>query len=316
MSHVNSQEPSTSSATERKVTRPTIISPNVRPVSFEVSATGLRKIPIPPLRNASEKEQKKIILEPTLRTALKNSETPVGKVLETPASNTSAPCSVGKAVERNILEEMGLILSDEDYEDSVTNKDIPVSTPVQTVSHTNTILISPQPLPSSTKPCSYKFLKGTKKGLACGRNATKGRNFCAVHSSGKNIVSQVEKNENTLKKELAETKKMLTNLEEIVRDLLKTKKTEPVAPSPKIKPAAKKLQNAPKPQTIEKRRIYKLDPCETYKLVGYKTGMPVFRCRNKLYKVPLPKNMTKKTPNNRWSLVCNPDYPIMEWKEI
>lgn len=299
-------------ACERKATRPCIIVPQPRPVSTEVAATGSRRLP-----------------EPT------TSVIPTGSIKRT-------------------FEDLGLILTDDEDADEV----LPVLSALQTsdsailqvkqspkdavgapLKKLKTMLIEPQ---RGLGFCKYRFAKGNKKGTVCGLKCTKTRDLCGVHMATTNKKTSISaSSENSVN--TAVTDKIM-KLERIVLSLLKDKPSAPLANQEKTQSASTldsvnatldKIRNQihkieqtaelalnKKPQkksrNIQKIRIYKLDPFETYLLVRYKDGHPIFQMKSsgRYVQVPLPTRMVRPVPNGSWSLVCHPEQPRMIWKEV
>lgn len=285
-------------ACERKPTRPSIIVPDPRPISSEVAASGSRRIP-----------------EPT--TIKKPATQTVGDLIE---SNIAEELKSVPAQKRNILKELGLELSDDEAMPAVPK----------------TIMIEPMRGPGI---CSYKLVKGGKKGLPCGKKSVKGQPFCAAHSTRQ---SGFDKSSRIVEKD--DVKEKLERLEKVVFNLMKdsrapaNKAANPTSSSnldsvcaslknineqiSKIQQSAalvSKTHNRKKiRQNIQKIRIYKLNPLETYTLVRYKDGNPIFQIKSngRYIQVPLPTRMARPIPNGSWSLVCHPEQPLMIWKEV
>lgn len=284
-------------ACERKPTRPSIIIPQLRPVSNEADATGSRRLPE--------------------ATATKTpSQQSVGDVIEL---NIVKELESAPGKKRNILKELGLELSDDEAMPAVKNK---------------TILIEPMRGPGL---CTYKLVKGGKKGQECGKKSVKGQTFCAAHST----KHRFDKPSRTI--EADGVKNKLESLEKVVLNLMKNSRAPAskattstsinsldsvCASLEKIRNQIGKIEqsaelvldkkNQKKSRNIQKIRIYKLNPFETYLLIRYKDGNPIFQIKSsgRYIQVPLPNRMARPIPNGKWSLVCHPEQPLMIWKEV
>lgn len=267
---------------ERKPTRPSIISALPRPVTNQVAALGSRKMPTPP--------------------------------------TTQPGLCVEDVNKRNLLLELDLQLSDEECAPPPPKRAILI-TPLQ-----------------DFEKCIHRFVKGPNKGVMCGKKTSKGRKLCAMHfgvkvkktlSSPSVSVQDLSQNkaqecepkdlQNVLLiKSLEETKAKVKTLEQVVLQLMKDAPKDSVASQPEPNPVKGmdlNIKKTRRPQ-IQKIRIYKLQPTETYRLICYKDGMAVLANKGKRLQVPLPAYMKRPIPNGKWSLVCDSEEPRMIWKEV
>lgn len=335
---------SSSAACQRKPTRPSVILPERRPVSNEVAATGSRRLPEPALLVTSNElaaTEPRSILEPTPLVTSNEFATTEPRSLPEPVP----PVSRKETTTRKTFEDLGLILSDDDDD---TRIPFPTQTTLDVVKATTSaddvvggiikkrqaILIEPQ---LGSRLCKYQFAKGGKKGTLCGAKCSKGRDKCSVHAS------TIPKKNSTTNNDPAVLDK-IAQLEKIVLNMMKNKSPETPQPNlnalqqesafKTVTDSLNKLQNqianleqsaekvlkkkTIKSQSLQKIRIHKLDPFETYFLIRYRDGYAVFQIKStgRQIMVPLPNRMARPIPNGKWCLVCHDQLPKMIWKEV
>jgi hypothetical protein len=304
------------SACERKPTTPSVILPLPRPASHQVSPKGHKKLPETKTKQLKLKNFPPAIIEE-------------------------------KSKKRNLIQELGIDLSDEDepsppklkkqllgFEDEPSpSKSISkvVKPPVECTEKTRSLpqLVEDEvPSPSSKSVengkatfksilieaqvapgyCTHLYVQGTKKGTVCGKKCRKGRNLCGGHSYKPSVTQQPAKPSDFTK--VQELEKKVKNLEELLTKSVNFEKT-----INRLEVLISNVNKAPadgksfktNKSRIQKIRIYKMNKTQTYKLLRYKDGMPVVESRNRLYQVVMPNSMKRPIPNGKWCLVCDPN---------